>query len=154
MQFETMYKAPKVLIRWGDGEFTPMEPPQSRETVVATLLERYLKKSARVGLRSSIVTGFWYVFYIGGGAVATTFGWFDPPYPFLSLEADPIFLVGSTIVGLFIVQFSSSLLLYHFLVGFEDERSRLSVLMGFISLGFGGAILRVALPATVKLLLL
>ncbi|MFB9809292.1 hypothetical protein ACFFQF_32875 [Haladaptatus pallidirubidus] len=80
-------------------------------------------------------------------------GWFNTPYPFLSLEADPIFTIGSAVIGLFIVQSNSSLLLYHFLVGFEDEKSQFAILMSFINLGFGGALLRETLFTAIALLL-
>jgi hypothetical protein len=87
--------------------------------------------------------------------------WFDSgyselvqsPYPFLSLESDPYFIVGGATVGLFIVRSAGSLLLYHFLIDVESEGSQIAVLWGFICLGFGGALLRVTLPTAVKMLL-
>jgi hypothetical protein len=56
-------------------------------------------------------------------------------------------------IGVFTVLSAGSLLLYHFLVGVEGDRSQFAVLWGFISLGFGGALLRVTLPTAVQLLL-
>jgi hypothetical protein len=130
-----------------------MEPPQSRVVRIATLLETYLKISVRVGLRGALFVGSWFLLYIGFGITADFLGWLNPPYPFLSIDADPFFVIGSAVIGLFIVQSAGSFLLYHFLVGFEDERSQYAVLWGFISLGFAGALLRVTLPTAIRLLL-
>lgn len=122
-----------------------MEPPQSRITVIATLLERYLSLAVYIGVRGLIFFGSWFVLYTIIGLSVDMLGWFNLPYPPLSLESDPIFVIGGAIVGVFVVQSAGSLLLYHFLVGIEDEKSEFAVLMGFISLGFGGALLRVTL---------
>lgn len=130
-----------------------MEPPKSRTAKIATILETYRKVSVRVGLRGALFTGGWFLLYIVIGATAIALGWINLPYPFLSLEADPFFVIGGTAVGLFLVQSTGSLLLYHFLVGAEDDRSQLAGLWGFIGLGFGGAILRATLPTAVQLLL-
>lgn len=130
-----------------------MEPSRSRTVVVATLLEKYLKSSVLVGLRGALLVGSWVVLYIVIGVIADTGGWLNLPYPFLSLESDPFLVVGGTVVGLFVVQSTCSLLLYHFLVGFEDERSKVAILMSFIGLGFGGGLLRITLPTTIGLLL-
>lgn len=130
-----------------------MEPPQSRIVGIATLLETHLKVSVRVGLRGALFVGSWFLLYIGIGVTADFLGWLNPPYPFLSLDADPFFVIGGAVIGLFLLQSAGSLLLYHFLVGFEDERSQMAVLWGFISLGFAGALLRVTLPNAVRLLL-
>jgi hypothetical protein len=94
----------------------------------------------------------WFLLYIVIGLTAGFFGSLNPPYPFLSLEADPFFVIGGAVTGLFIVQSAGSLVLYHFLVGVESDRSQFAVLMGFISLGFGGALLRVTLPTAIRLL--
>lgn len=90
------------------------------------------------------------ILYIGSAALVL--GWFNPPYPFLSLGADPILNLEGLVTGLFVVQGTGSLLLYHFLVGFEDEKSKFSVLIAFIGLGFGGALLRLTIPAIILLL--
>lgn len=128
-----------------------MEPSRSRVTVIATLLERYLAFSVYIGLRGMIFFGSWFVLYTSIGLTIETLGWFDPPYPPLSLESDPFFVIGGTIVGLFVVQSAGSFLLYHFLVGVENEEVEFAVLMGFISLGFGGALLRVTLPPAFRM---
>jgi hypothetical protein len=95
----------------------------------------------------------WFLLYIIVGVTAGFFGMLNPPYPFLSLEADPFFVIGGAVTGLFIVQSAGSFVLYHILVGVESDRTQFAVLMGFISLGFGGALLRVTLPTAVQLLL-
>lgn len=130
-----------------------MEPSRSRTVVMATLLEKYLKRSVLVGLRGGLFVGSWVVLYIVVGVIADTVGWLNPPYPFLSLDSDPLLAVGGTVVGLFVVQSTGSLLLYHFLVGFEDGRSKVVVLLSYIGLGFGGGFLRITLPTTIGLAL-
>lgn len=129
-----------------------MNPPRSRSSVAATLLERYLQISIRASLLGVLFTGSWFLLYISIGLVADIFGWLNLPYSFLSLEADPFFTISGAAFGLFITQMSGSLLLSHFLIGFEDEKSQFSVLMGFIALGFGGGVLRMTLPSAVRLL--
>ncbi|MFC4452049.1 MULTISPECIES: hypothetical protein [Halobacteriales] len=128
-----------------------MEPPRSRVVEIATLLERYLALSVYIGVRGMIFFGSWFILYTIIGLFVKMSGWFDPPYPPLSLESDPFFVIGGAIVGLFVVQSAGSFLLYHFLVGVEDEKSEFAVLMGFISLGFGGALLRVTLPPALRM---
>ncbi|WP_143165394.1 hypothetical protein [Halobaculum gomorrense] len=86
------------------------------------------------------------------GSVAGFVGVLNLPYPFLSLESDPLFVIGGAITGWFTVQSAGSFVLYHFLVGVKHERSQFAVLMGFISLGFDGALLRVTLPTAIQLL--
>jgi hypothetical protein len=130
-----------------------MEPTQSRIVVVATLLERYLATSVTIGIRGAIFFGSWFVFYVLLGAAVDVLGWFNPPYPPLSLESDPFFVIGGAVVGLFVVQCAGSFVLYHLLVGVDDDKSQFAVLWGFISLGFGGALLRVTLLPAVHLLL-
>lgn len=98
------------------------------------------------------MTGRLLILYIIVGSAALVLGWFNPPYPFLSFGADPILNLGGLVTGLFVVQGPGSLLLYHFLVGFEDEKSKFSVLIAFIGLGFGGALLRLTIPAVIQLL--
>lgn len=128
-----------------------MEPPQSRVVEIATLLERYLELSVYIGVRGMIFFGSWFVLYTIMGPAAEMLGWFDPPYPPLSLESDPFFVLGGAVVGLFTVQSAGSFLLYHFLLGVGDEKSEFAVLMGFISLGFGSALLRVTLPPALRI---
>lgn len=115
-----------------------MELSKSRIVKVATLLEMYLEASVRVGLHGALFIGSVFLLYIGIGITANLLGWITLTYPFLSLKADPFFVIGAAVTGLFLVQSSGSLLLYHFLVGFEDERSQLAVLWGFIGFGLGG----------------
>ncbi|RBI58497.1 hypothetical protein DMJ13_26380 [halophilic archaeon] len=130
-----------------------MVQSQARIVVVATLLERFLKASVFVGVRGATFVGFWLFLYIVVGTLANMGGWFDPTYPFLSPHSDPVFVITVSLVGLFMVQATASILLYHFLIGFEDERSQAAVLMSFIGLGFGGGLLRMVLPTTIGLIL-
>jgi hypothetical protein len=119
---------------------------------IVTLLETHLEISFRLGLYGMLFFASWFLLYVVIGLVAGFVGLLNPPYPFLSLEADPFFVIGGAITGLFTVQSAGSFVLYHFLVGVEDDRSQFAVLMGFISLGFGGALLRVTLPTAIQLL--
>ncbi|WP_226042998.1 hypothetical protein [Natrinema sp. DC36] len=127
---------------------------QNRNKIVriATLIETYLAHSVRVGSIGTFLVGSLFLVYVAGAVVVKYFGWLNPPYPVLSLGADPVFLTGATASGLLIVQSTGSLLLYHFLVEVEDERSQFVVLWGFIGLGFGGALLKITLPNVVRLL--
>lgn len=68
------------------------------------------------------------------------------PAEFFSLTGDPGFVLISTLVSLFVVQATASLIMYHMLTGVEDDRSRFVVLMSYIGLGSGAGALRVLLP--------
>lgn len=129
-----------------------LDPPRSRIARIATLLETYLKRSISVGFRITVFVASLYLLYIGIGITAIFIGWPDLSYPIFSLESDPFFVTGGAVVGLFVVQSSGSLVLYHIIVGAEDDKSQLVVLLGFISLGCGGALLRATLPRTIQLL--
>jgi hypothetical protein len=129
-----------------------MNSPTSRTVKAVTLLESHLRFSVFFGLGGALMTGGLFLLYVLIGTVAQVLGLFHPPYPFLSLEADPIFNIGGAVTGLFIVQGAGSMLLYHFLVGFEDEKSQFAVLMSFISLGFGAALLRITLLRAIRFL--
>ena len=107
----------------------------------------------RVSLRSLLVVSGWFALYIVGGFVGSALGWIDLPYPLFSLEADPLFAIGTTLIGLCTGLATSSILLYHFLIGFDEDKSEFDVLIGFISLGFSVAILRITLPIAVEILL-
>lgn len=65
---------------------------------------------------------------------------------------DPGFFLTGTLVSLFVVQATASLILYHFLTGFEDDRSQFVVLMSYIGLGSGAAALRFILPPSLAFL--
>lgn len=130
-----------------------MKPPRSRTVRVAVFLETYLQISTRVGLSGTLFFGSLFLLYIVVGMATDVLGLFDLPYPFLSFEADPFFVIGGAVLGLFMVQASGSLILYHFLVGAENDRSQFTILLGFISLGFGGGLLRLTLFPAIRLIL-
>jgi hypothetical protein len=116
-----------------------------------TLIEELLQLSAETGVKGAVLFGGILLSYFVIGVLATTVTGSYTPYPFFSLEADPVLAIDSTIVGILTVQGSGSLLLYHFYVGISDD-SRLSVLLSFIGLGIGGALLQMSLPETWGLL--
>lgn len=105
-----------------------MESTHSRTVRVVILLETYLPASVRVGLGGALLVGSGFLLYIVVGFTADTLGWVDPPYPFLSLEADPFFVIGGAVIGVFVVQSASSLLLYQYLAGVESDRSEFTIL--------------------------
>jgi len=129
----------------------PVNPSHSRIARIAVLLESYLKLSFFIGIRGTILVTTVFLLYLGIAISAILFGWPELSYPILSLESDPFFVSSGALVGLFLVQTSGSLVLYHLLMGVEDDKSQFTVLWGFISLGFGGALLRVTLPPAVQL---
>lgn len=130
----------------------PMNQHRNQIVGLASLLETYLALSVRVGFIGMFFVGSWFLIYVAGAVVVGYFGWLNPPHPVLSLRDDPVFLTGAAAMGLLVVQSTGSLLLYHFLVGVEDERSQFAVLWGFIGLGFGGSLLKITLPNLIRLL--
>ena len=107
-----------------------MDSPRSKTAKAAILLQRCLKAFIRVGLRSLLVVSGWFALYIVGGFVGSTLGWIDLPYPLFSLEEDPFFAIGITLIGLCTGLATSSILLYHFLIGFDENRSQFDALLG------------------------
>lgn len=127
-----------------------LDSSQSRLAKIVSFLETALKLTFAVGLRAALVASGLFLIYILAGAFVILFGWPTLSYPIFSLKADPFFVIGGTAVGLFFVQSSGSFVLYHMLTGIEDEKSQLAILLGFISLGFGGALLRVTLQQAIR----
>lgn len=81
-----------------------MAQTKSRTVKGATLFEMCLKAAVQIGVRLSLFTAALLLLYIGVGTIATSLGWISLRYPFLSLEADPIFVIGAAVTGLFSVQ--------------------------------------------------
>jgi hypothetical protein len=116
-----------------------------------TLLEEILQLSAEIGVEGAVLFGALLLIYFVTGVLITTTTGLQTPYPFLSFESDPVLMIDSTIVGVFTVQGAGSLLLYHFSAGINDE-SLSSVVLSFIGLGVGGALLQMTLPGVLELI--
>ena len=130
-----------------------IHPGQSREAAVHDLLERVLRVSVDVGFLGMIVTGGWLLLYVVIGTTAISLGKFEPAYTHLALDSDSFFTIGGALTGFFIVLGTGSLVLCYFLVGLDDERSRFALLMSFVGLGCGAAVLRMTLTEAFGLLL-
>jgi len=122
--------------------------------MIATLLEASLKFTLIMGVRATLVVLGPFFLYVITGISAILLGWPALSYPVFSLEADPFFVSGGALVGLFMLQSSGSFVLYHMLVGIEDDKSQFAILFGFISLGCSGAVLRVTLPQAIQFFLI
>lgn len=127
-------------------------PPHSNRARMATLLERWLRWSAIWGTRGMLLSAVLFVGYTVIGWILTVSDSPWTPSEFLSITEDPGFFLTGTLVSLFVVQATGSLILYHFLTGF-DERSQFVVLMSYIGLGSGAAVLRFLLPPSLVFLL-
>lgn len=127
-------------------------PPRSNQARIAGFFERALQWSATWGTRGMLVSSLLFVGYVVIGWILTVLGSPWAPSVYLSITGDPGFVLTGTIVSLFVVQATTSLILYYFLTGFEDERSQFVLLMSYVGLGFGGAALRVLLPPSLTLL--
>lgn len=127
-----------------------MFPIQLKTDESTTLITEVLQLSAEVGAEGAVLFGGVLVLYVITGAIMTSIMKMGTPYPTFSLEADPVFLITSTIVGIFSVQGAGSLLLYHLFVGIKDE-SASSVMLSLITLGIGGTLLGITLPETWRL---
>lgn len=125
---------------------------QPRTDESTTLVESLLQLSAEIGVEGTVLFGGLLLSYFVIGVIITTMMELHTPYPFLSPEADPVLLIDGAIVGVFAVQGAGSLLLYHLYVGIDHE-SVLSVVLDFIVLGFGGALLEMTLPEVWRVLL-
>lgn len=116
-----------------------------------TPIEELLPLLADIGVEGSVLFGEILIIYFAIGVVATAVLGLHTPYPFLSTEADPILLITSTTIGLFMIQAAGSLLLYHAYDGIDSE-SLWSVMLSFIALGIGGSLLQITLPDAWELL--
>ncbi|MEF8812419.1 MAG: hypothetical protein V5A55_01160 [Halovenus sp.] len=110
-----------------------------------TLIEELLQLSADIGVEGTVLFGGLLLVYFAVGVIVTAILGLHAPYPFLSLEADPVLLIDGTIIGIFTVQAAGSLLLYHSYVGL-DNKSVWSVVLSLIALGLGGSLLQMTLP--------
>lgn len=128
-------------------------PTRSKRARIAGLLERYLRTSVTIGTHGMFVSAVAFLLYavVGGILVAVNSQW--APTDFLSMSADPGFFLTGTLVSLFVVQATGSLVLYHFLTGLENDRSLIVILMSYVGLGFGASALRFLLPPTLTFLL-
>lgn len=129
-----------------------MEPRRSKRAKVAGFLEDHLERSVLIGIRGTILAGIGALGYLVIGGLLVLTGSPLGPTEFLSLEGDPLFYISISLVALFIVQATGSLILYQFLTGVEDQRSQFVILMSYIGLGFGGAALRFTLPQSIEFL--
>lgn len=116
-----------------------------------TQVETLLQFSAEIGVEGVVLFGLLLLLYFVTGVLLTTALGMEYPYPFFSLRSDPILLIDSTIVGLFTLQGAGSLLLYHISVGIDNESAQ-PVLLSFIGMGLGGAILQLTLPRLLHML--
>lgn len=126
--------------------------PQSNRARIAGVLERWLRWSAIWGTREMLAGGVLFVGYVVIGWFLTVVESEWAPAEYLSMAGDPGFVLTGTLVSLFVVQTTASLILYHFLTGVEDERSQFVLLMSYIGLGSGAAALRFLLPPCLVLL--
>ncbi|MFC6732403.1 MULTISPECIES: hypothetical protein [unclassified Haladaptatus] len=119
---------------------------------MADILERWLRRSALWGTRGMLVSTILFVSYIVAGWSLTVLESSWAPSEFLSIAGDPGFFLTGTLISVFVVQATASLILYSFLIGFEDDRSQFVVLMSYIGLGCGAASLRVFFPPSLAFL--
>lgn len=125
------------------------DPVETNEN--ATLIEEFLQLSAEVGVSGTVVFGELLLLYVLVGAVVTMLLSVHTPYPFFSLEADPVLLIDGMIIGICTVQSAGSLILYNFFSGIDDE-ALASVTLSFVALGVGGALLQLTVPEVWELL--
>lgn len=116
-----------------------------------TPIEELLQLSADIGVEGTVLFGELLLVYFVIGVVVTGILGLHAPYPFLSLEADPVLLIDSAVIGVFTIQAAGSLLLYHSYAGIDNE-SVSSVVLSLIALGIGGSLLQMTLPETWDLL--
>lgn len=127
-------------------------PPRSNRARIAGLLARWLRWSAIWGTRATLVSA---VLFVGYVVIRWILTGLDSPWAlseYLSLTGDPGFVLTGTIVSLFVVQATASIILYYLLTGFEDERSQFVLLLSYIGLGSGAAALRFFLPPFLAIL--
>jgi membrane associated rhomboid family serine protease len=117
---------------------------------IPTQGEALLQLSAEIGIEGMMLFGGVLVLYLVTGVLVTTALGVEYPYSFLSLKSDPVFLLDGAVVGIFTVQGAVSLLLHHASVGIDSE-SVPSVVLSFIGLGLGGAILQLTLPKALQI---
>lgn len=127
-------------------------PPRSTYARMAGVLECWLRWSVIWGTRGMLVSTALFVGYVVVGWSLTVVESSWAPPEFLSVTGDPGFFLTGTLVSLFVVQATASLMLYHFLTGFEDDRSQFVVLMSYIGFGSGAAALRFLLPPSLAFL--
>ena len=111
-----------------------------------TWLEETAHVSLHLAVKVVLPVSFLFGIYVVGGLLGTTMELFSFPYPFLSLEADPLFDVLAASIGILICIATSSLLFLTALVGSNNFNvsQEIVILFSFIGLGFGASIIRFA----------
>lgn len=131
----------------------PLEPTSSLAAQVITILKPLFRKSAVIGffgliLTTSIATGYLLI-----GGILTLVESPAAPSAFFSVESDPGFYFSLSAVSLCVVQLTTSVILYNFVTGVQDERSHYVILMSYIGLGSGAAVLKYTLPQSIEFLI-
>lgn len=133
-----------------DNDF---EAPKSSLSVqVATWLEYACFLSARVAIPGMVVIGGVFFLYIAIGALTMTVGSWTPPYPFLSLTADPYFAILAFLAGLNVCVGMGAIIILYMMRGIETTRNQVATLAAFIGFGFGASVVRITLPTVLQLI--
>lgn len=137
-----------------EREQTPddLEPDRSIQARVAELLERYLQTSVIVGVNGMIVSGVIFISYVITGGLLTAVNSPWAPVDYLSPTADPGFYLTGSLVCVFVIQGTGSLMLYHYLTGVEDGQSGFVILTSGVGLGCGLAGARLLFPSALLFL--
>lgn len=117
-------------------------PPQSNRARLADWLERWLRRSVVWGSRGLLISSVFLIGYLIFGRVLTVIGSVWAPSAYLTVTGDPGFILLATLVSLIVVQVTTSLILYRFLVGVKTHRSQVALILSYVGMGFGASALQ------------
>lgn len=98
-----------------------------------------------------IVTSGMLFLYIFAGMLAMNTGIWVSRYPFLSLTADPYFVMLSFLVGFDVCLGTGAIIMLYTMLGIDTTRDQISTLAAFIGFGFGAGVIRITLPTILQI---
>lgn len=126
--------------------------PQSNAVRLLALVERGCAVIAQFATISVVVLSGILFLYSVGGFFTIALGVFDPRYPFLSLNEDPLFISLVFTIALTICLATSAVILSTLLAGVDDLDAEIAIIAAFVGLGFGAGVMRITLPDMIDIL--
>lgn len=121
---------------------------------VATWLETTCRVAVQLAIPELVILVVGGLTYAIGGWLALLSGLYSPSYPFLALNADPVFNLFGTVIGLVICQGTGTIIVLALMESLELEkrRNQIALLWAFFGFGSGAGLIRLTVDVTLPFL--
>lgn len=116
-----------------------------RDMKELTVIERKLRMISRLSAFVLLCMVGIFGGYVSAGITVTYFLPGTLPYPFLSLDSDPVFIVFGTVLGTLTCLSGACVTVYALISPLTTDRTGKAIIVGMTTIGFGLAILRFTL---------